>query len=173
MTTWTAAGTLAKKPIPGVAFTVNGGRYPLKTDADGVAYLARLAPLQHTDIAIVGETLEDPHWLPRQAGLQLVPRPGTIATLDIPVLRTSEIDGTVYLAENERRRELGSVVIEIADPTGRVIATSTSGADGYYVLSGVPAGRLRSASSGGATAAAGDCRTPRSTRSASPAMAGW
>lgn len=129
-----------EEAIPGVAFTVNGGRYPVKTNADGVAYLARLAPLQHTDIALVDETLEDPHWLPRQAGLQLVPRPGTIATLDIPVLRTSEIDGTVYLSENERRRELGSVVIEIADPTGRVIATSTSGADGYYVLSGVPAG---------------------------------
>ncbi len=129
-----------EEAIPGVAFTVNGGRYPLKTNADGVAYLARLSPLQHTDIALVGETLEDPHWLPRKAGLQLVPRPGTIAALDIAVLRTSEIDGTVYLTENERRRELGSLLIEVADATGRVIATSTSGADGYYVLAGVPAG---------------------------------
>ena len=129
-----------EEPIPSVAFTVNGGRYPLKTDANGVAYLARLAPLQHTDIAVVPESLEDPHWLPQVNGVQLVPRPGTIATLDIAVLRTSEIEGTVYLTENERRRELGAVVIEVVDHTGHVVATSTSGADGYYVLAGVLAG---------------------------------
>jgi hypothetical protein len=129
-----------EEPIQGVAFTVNGGRYPLKTDADGVVYLSRLPPLQHTDIAVVPETLEDPHWLPQVKGVQLVPRPGTIATLDIAVLRTSEIEGTVYLTENGRRQELGSVVIEVVDRTGHVIATSTSGADGYYVLAGVPAG---------------------------------
>ncbi len=129
-----------EEPIPGVAFTVNGGRYPLKTDANGVVYLARLAPLQHTDIAVVPETLEDPHWLPQVNGVQLVPRPGTIATLDIAVLRTSEIEGTVYLTENQRRRELGSVVIEVVDHSGHVVATSTSGADGYYVLAGVLAG---------------------------------
>lgn len=129
-----------EEPIQGVAFTVNGGRYPLKTDANGVLYLARLSPLQHTDIAVVPESLEDPHWLPQVNGVQLVPRPGTIATLDIAVLQTSEIEGTVYLSENERRRELGSVAIEVVDKASHVIATSTSGADGYYVLAGVPAG---------------------------------
>lgn len=56
------------------------------------------------------------------------------------MLRTSEIEGTVYLTDNDQRRELGAVVIEVADHTGRVIATSTSGADGYYVVAGVPAG---------------------------------
>jgi hypothetical protein len=56
------------------------------------------------------------------------------------VLRTSEIEGTVYLSDNDRRHELGSVVIEATDQTGHVIATGTSGADGYYVLAGVPAG---------------------------------
>ncbi len=129
-----------EEPIQGVAFTVNGGRYPLKTDANGVLYLARLPPQQHADIAVVPETLEDPHWLPQVNGVQLVPRAGTIATLDIAVLQTSEIEGTVYLSENDRRRELGSVVIEVVDKASHVIATSTSGADGYYVLAGVPAG---------------------------------
>lgn len=131
---------VGEQPIPGVAFTVNGGKQPVTTDAGGVAYLARLPVMQHTDVAVVPETLEDPQWLPRVKGLRVVPRPGAVATLDFPVVMTSEVDGTVYLVENAQRREIGALMIEVIDHAGAAIATTISAADGYYLLIGVPPG---------------------------------
>lgn len=127
-------------PIENVGFTVNGGKHPVTTGVDGIAYLARLPVVRPTDIAVVPETLEDPQWLPRISGVRVVPRPGAVAMLEFPVVMTSEIDGTVYVAEDDRRREMGALVIEVVDGTGTIIATSKSASDGYYVLAGVPAG---------------------------------
>lgn len=127
-------------PIEGVGFTVNGGKHPVTTDVDGIAHLARLPAVQHSDIAVVPETLEDPQWLPRISGMRVVPRPGAVAMLEFPVVMTSEIDGTVYVAEDNRRREMGALMIEVMDGAGTIIATSKSASDGYYVLAGVPAG---------------------------------
>ena len=129
-----------EQPVEGVGFTVNGGRYPVQTDASGVAYLARLPAMQYTDIAVVTESLEDPNWQPQTRGLRIVPRPGTVAKIEIPVAATSEIDGTVHLLENERRIGAGSLAIEVVAPDGRIVATGSTGADGYYVVAGVPAG---------------------------------
>lgn len=129
--------------IEGAGFAINGGRSVVRTDARGVAYLARLPTMVRTDVGVLPQTLEDPHWQPRLEGVRLVPRPGAVARIDIPVVQTSEVEGTVYLVEEGRRREIGGVVIEIVDDADRVVATSTCGADGYFVVEGVAPGTYR------------------------------
>ena len=131
---------LGEKPVEGVAFSVNGGRTPVASGADGIAYLQRLPVLQHTDIALVSDTLEDPQWMPTTRGASLVPRPGAVAKLDFPVLTSSEIEGTAYLVENVKRREFSALEIQVVDAKGTVLATSLSASDGYYVLAGIPVG---------------------------------
>jgi hypothetical protein len=126
--------------IADAGFAVNGGKAAARTDARGITYLARLPSMTYTDVAVLPETLEDPHWVPQVQGVRLVPRPGAVAMLDIPVWQTSEVEGTVYLQEGGRRRAIGGVIVEIVDAAGRVLGTSTCGADGYYVVAGVPPG---------------------------------
>ncbi|MBW3549829.1 MAG: carboxypeptidase-like regulatory domain-containing protein [Proteobacteria bacterium] len=132
-----------EQPIEGAGFSVNEGRQAVATNAQGIAYLERLPVLRHADVAVLTDTLEDPQWLPTREGVRVVPRPGAVAQLQFPVIMTSEIDGTVYLLQDQRRREVGSLVIEIVDGAGRVVATGTSAADGYYVVTGVPVGEYR------------------------------
>jgi hypothetical protein len=123
--------------IAGVGFTMNGGNLPFRTDADGIAYLNRLPVYDYADIAIDPTTLEDPQWLARPRGVRVVPRPGNVIVADFPVVMTSEIDGTVYLVENETKNGIGDAQLELVDESGKVVARTASSSDGYYIIQSV------------------------------------
>jgi len=131
--------------VPNAGFILNGGgRHPRLTDADGVAFLNRLAPGRYADIALDPATLEDPQWKPLTPGVRMLPRPGRVEQLEFPVILTSEIEGTVYLVESGgRRRGIGDAQVELVDARGQVIATTTSSADGYYLFHQVAPGTLK------------------------------
>ena len=127
--------------IAGVGFTMNGGNLPFRTDADGIAYLNRLPAYDYVDIAIDPTTLEDPQWVARPKGFRVVPRPGNVIVADFPVVMTSEIDGTVYLIEDETKNGIGDAQLELVDDSGKVVAWSTSSSDGYYIIQSVLPGK--------------------------------
>ncbi len=128
--------------VPEAGFIINGGgRHPSRTDVNGTAFIGRLVPGQYADIALDPTTLEDPQWKPLTPGLRVLPRPGIVEVLEFPVVATSEIDGTVYLAGKGERRGIGAARIELVDEQGRVVATAQSSGDGYYLLHQVLPGR--------------------------------
>lgn len=130
-----------EEPLKNVALTVNGNRTLTRTDAQGIAWLDRLPVRQPVDIAVDTQTLEDPYWVPQRKGVRLVPRPGSVAQLEFPVVLTSEIDGTVFLLEKASRRGIGDVALELLDSEHRVVSSIQSGPDGYYVIPAVIQGR--------------------------------
>jgi hypothetical protein len=131
----------ADEPIKGAGFTVNGGNQLARTDAAGIAYLSRLPTNQHVDIALDTATLEDPQWMPRRAGVRVVPRPGKVTELEFPVIVTGEIDGTTYrIGADGGRRPAGDLQLELVDSHSKVVASVASGGDGYFVLSNVAPG---------------------------------
>jgi hypothetical protein len=127
-------------PVSGVGFTVNGGRHEARTNATGVAHINHLPVKQDVNIGVDTSTLENPQWSPQLSGLKLVPRPGTVAKLDFPVMLTTEIDGTIYLQENNTKRGVSDVNIELLDAQREVVATATSSWDGFYIVPHVVAG---------------------------------
>ncbi len=129
-----------EEPIKGASFTVNGGNHPVRTNDKGIAYLRGLPVKQNVDLAIDTGSLEDPQWSTRKNGVRLVPRPGRTSTLDFSVIMTGEIDGTVYLVENEEKRGIGDVLLELMDPNRNVIARTKTASDGYYIVPAVPPG---------------------------------
>lgn len=130
-----------EEAVENAAITVNGSRAPVRTDAAGIAWLDRLPTRQHVDLAVDTQTLEDPYWAPQRKGVRVVPRPGHVAEIDFPIILTSEIDGTVYLVENNTRRGIGDVVIELLDSHRRVVNTIKTSSDGYYIVPAIPQGR--------------------------------
>lgn len=132
-----------EKPVEGVGFTVNGARHPTLTNANGIAYLERLQTTRHADIALIASSLDDPQWLPRRTGVRVLPRAGATAELQFPVIATSEIEGTAYILESGKRRVMANLLLELVAATGEVIASGITESDGYYVLSGIPAGHYQ------------------------------
>lgn len=129
-------------PVEGVSFEVDGGRWPVKTDAGGIAHLDRLQVARPTAIRLVAGSLEDPQWKPQVEGVRIVARPGATALLDFPVISTVEIEGTVRVSTASGVRPAGGLRIVAIDGSGSVVSTAVTAADGYYVLTGVPTGSV-------------------------------
>jgi hypothetical protein len=135
------AADRADEPVKGAGFTINGGTQLARTDAAGIAYLSRLPADQYVDIALDSTTLEDPQWMPRQAGVRVVPRPGKVIELAFPVIVTGEIDGTTYrIGPGGAKSPAGDLQLELVDSQRKVAARVASSNDGYFVLSNVAPG---------------------------------
>ncbi|MDR9438939.1 MAG: hypothetical protein RI841_05500, partial [Halomonas sp.] len=132
-----------EEPLQGAGFMVNGARHRARTDAEGIAYVDHLPVKQHLDIGIDTATLIDPQWAPAIEGLRLVPRPGSVASLEFPVRMTTEIDGTVYLLEDGVERGVGDIELELLNDRQEIVAQTTSSWDGFYIVPGVIAGDYR------------------------------
>ena len=126
-----------EEPIGGAGFIVNGANWLARTDAAGMAWLARLPAHQNTDIGLDPATLEDPQWQPRVKGVRIVPRPGKVSQVEFAVSVTGEVDGTTYLYSKGKRRPIGDLQLELVDSTRKVVATMNSAGDGYYVITGI------------------------------------
>lgn len=138
-------------PVAGAGFAVNGALHMARTDADGIAFLGRMAPDQHADIGLDPGTLEDPRWMASRPGVRLVPRPGKVGMVDFAVVVAGEIDGTAYIAtgsgtgsgNKSAKKPAGDLEIELLGPDGAVAGRTTSTSDGYYVMAGVLPGAYR------------------------------
>lgn len=133
----------ADTPIANAGFLINGSNLLARTGDSGAAWLGRLPPHQYADIALDPTTLEDPQWQARVKGLRIVPRPGTVNEIDFAVGITGEIDGSAYLAASgdARRRPAGDLELELLDAALKIVGSTRTGADGYYIMAAVPPGR--------------------------------
>ncbi len=72
--------------------------------------------------------------------MRIVPRPGQAMQLDFPVFTSGEIDGTVYLVKGDRTVPAGRVEVQVVSQQGRVIRSTTTEYDGFYVIGNIPLG---------------------------------
>lgn len=131
------------EPVEDIGLRVNGGYNKGRSDRDGILFLTGIPPHQPTNISIAPETLVDPLWTAALDGVQVVPRPGHAIQIDFPIFMSGEIDGTVYLIKNGRQFGVGDVEVELVDANNRVIATTKTAYDGFYILSKAPLGNYR------------------------------
>ena len=123
-----------EEPVRNVGFLVNSSNHPVRTDASGIAYVGHLLGNRNTDVSVNSATVEDPQLVSSLRGVRVTPRPSNVSQIDFPLVLTGEIDGTVYLVSSGRKRGVGNVLIELVDSSGKVVAQTRSGSDGFYVL---------------------------------------
>lgn len=127
-----------EKGLENIALRINGSKIHQKTDEQGIAYITGLETYRELDFDISEDTLEDPLWNSLVKGKRLLLRPGHTTLLDFPIVITGEIDGTVYAVLNGREQAVSGVIIELVDLDGRVVQTTKTEYDGFYLLSKIP-----------------------------------
>ncbi len=86
-------------------------------------------------------TIDDPYLIGTDnAESIIIPRPGAITLMDIPLSPSGEIVGTVFLFRNEEELEMGDVELQLQNTNGEIISTTASEFDGYFVFERVPFG---------------------------------
>ena len=128
------------EPLENIGFSINGGSQKIKTDVNGIAFITGIPEHRPSNLAIQESTLEDPLWTTALDGVRIVPRPGQAMQLDFPVFTSGEIDGTIYLVKGGKSIGAGRVKVEVVDDSGRVVRSSTTEYDGFYVVSNIPLG---------------------------------
>lgn len=128
-------------PLPDVnVLAPQAGRRAVTSD-NGMAHLTDLTAHTPTDIEIDPDSLQDPFMQPALPGVALTPRSGKVQRLEFPVISTGEVDGTVAIARPEGGKQpLSGVRLELRDETDKVIKTTISEQDGFYLLDKVPPG---------------------------------
>ena len=127
-----------EKPLKGVGFLLNGSPVKERTDAKGIVFLQGYTCYSPLAVSIDPTTLEDPLYTPLREGVTVIPRPGSAAQLDLAVVATGEISGTVY--RTAHGAPAAGVRLELLDARDKVIQSARTSYDGYYVISKVPCG---------------------------------
>ena len=108
------------------------------TGVDGQVMIDGLLPFQPVLIGIDTSSLSDPFVQPSTGGLVVTPRPGVAIELELPLVSSGEVDGTL-VSQNGQNFE--GVDLELIDAKGRVAKTTRSEFDGFFLFDGVPYGR--------------------------------
>jgi hypothetical protein len=112
----------------------------LPTDAKGRTVIDGLQPYEPILIGIDASSLPDPFVQPATSGIVIVPRPGIPLTLELPLVSAGEISGTL---QREGGKTLSGVDVELLDKAGRVVKTTRSEYDGFFLFEFVPYGSYR------------------------------
>lgn len=110
------------------------------TDERGRVLVAGLATYKPTTVGIDRTSLSDPMLAPKKALQVVVPRPGIPAEIEIGLVSSGDIEGSLL-----KNGGLGyeGLDLELVDESGSVVAVARTDFDGYYLFDRVPYGRYR------------------------------
>jgi hypothetical protein len=110
------------------------------TDAAGRTVIDGLQPYEPVLIGIDASSLPDPFVQPATSGVVVTPRPGVPVVIELPLVSAGEISGTL---QRDGGKILSGVDIELIDKAGRVVKTTRSEYDGFFLFEFVPYGSYK------------------------------
>lgn len=123
------------EPLPDIGFRLDGNRRPpVRTDAKGGAILAELSAARPLTIDLDEETVADPFWISATGPVTLQPRRSRLFDLEIAVVDSGEISGTVSTKTTNGDLTLGSVLVQLSHKDGRVVSEVRTLEDGFYLF---------------------------------------
>ena len=132
-----------EKGIEGATININGSSLKQVANADGIIFITGVEPFRELDIDVAVESLQDPLWQSAVKGKRVSLRPGYAAQVDFPIIITGEIDGTATVKLGSEQREVSGVVVELVDLTGKVLQSTKTAYDGFYLFSKIPTGKYQ------------------------------
>jgi len=121
-------------PVEGARLAAGRTTGREETDENGVVFVTGLQADRRADLTLAPRSLVDPYWVAEPEGYALVPRAGSPATVDFPLVVTGEIDGMVYMIDKGRAYELADVTLQLQAPDGTMVAETKSAFDGFYLF---------------------------------------
>ncbi|MEO8141174.1 MAG: carboxypeptidase regulatory-like domain-containing protein [Sphingomicrobium sp.] len=127
------------EPVEKGALVTTGSRLSERaTDAQGTVLVAGLANYVPVAVGVDTSSLGDPTLTPRQALQVVTPRPGIAADVEIALVGAGDIEGAVVKDGGEGFEGLE---LELIDGSGKVVASTRSDYDGFFLFERVAYGR--------------------------------
>lgn len=127
------------EPVEKGALITTGARLAERTtDAQGHVLIAGLTNYVPVAVGIDTTSLGDPMLAPKKALQVVTPRPGIAADVEIALVGAGDIEGAVVKDGGEGFEGLE---LELVDASGKVVATTRSDYDGFFLFERVAYGR--------------------------------
>jgi hypothetical protein len=123
-------------PVPWAKFR---GQETLQT-LPGALPLRALPNFRPVQIETRHFKFDDPFLVARAKAYELRTHSGSDVSLDVAVLMTGDIEGTVFFGSADDAIAARGVIVSLRDERGYVIAKARSEFDGYYSFNSVPGG---------------------------------
>ncbi len=136
---------IGEELVPGAKVLVAGARQPYYTASKGSASKPLMVNSDAwMDIAIAKAGLPSSTMSPGSKGGALLPRPGVISRIELPVSNTADIEGSVVMGQGSNERVMPNVTVQVISRGDgdkvTVIKEIATEFDGQFVLSEVPVG---------------------------------
>ncbi len=122
---------------PGALITTGTRLAQAPTDKRGASTVSGLTTYQPVAVGIDQSTLSDPNLTPRKALQVVTPRAGIAAEVEIGLVGSGSIEGVLV---KDGGGGFEGVDIELVGADGKLVGTSQSDFDGYFLLDRVPYG---------------------------------
>ena len=127
------------EPLEKGALITTGPRLAERTtDAQGEVLVAGLANYVPVAVGIDTSSLSDPMLAPKKALQVVTPRPGIAAEVDIGLVGAGDIEGAIVRDGGDGFEGLD---VELLDASGKVVATTRTDFDGFFLFERVAYGR--------------------------------
>jgi len=113
-------------------------RSKAKSNDGGIAWIEHTTPWQLTDIEYENNSLDAFSMKYNGKPFSVAIRPGKITEVDMPFIRTGDIDGTVYRKyDNGVSQPVRGAIVVALNSKGQEVAKSRTDLDGYFSFEGL------------------------------------
>lgn len=129
----------ADQPLEGVQFSGRSDWKSSATNQQGLLFLDGLSKTLPTRLSLDESSLDDPYWKPTVTEVQVISHAGGLQVIDFPVIAVVDVEGSISILHDGIERPLAGIPISIHNDKGEV-TTGLTEFDGYFVITGLPAG---------------------------------
>ncbi|MFZ1375478.1 MAG: carboxypeptidase-like regulatory domain-containing protein [Geothrix sp.] len=130
-----------ERVLEGTRFTVRDGIQSENHSHDPrIAWYAQLGRSQWVPVAVDGASLEDLSLQPSEAATFILPRPGKVIRLDVPVQILGEVNGTTRRRVGAATKDLGGLEVELTSADHKLVRRIRTAYDGFFELRNLPLG---------------------------------
>jgi len=122
-----------------------GQREPYYTGLEGLSSFVFIRAGNWVDVQLDANHLPDPRLYPSTNGNAVLPHPGRVTEIALPLMFIADVEGVVSLKLGEQLRPMPNIMVQLvrteADGKEKVIAETPTEFDGLFILTNIPIGR--------------------------------
>lgn len=123
------------EPIEGSQLQIGPAISRDETDEDGHFKALTTSVGVKQAVKVLERSIDDPYVVSASEGIAVYPRPGVSQYVELPLIETGAVDGTVY---NSGKQPFGGLDIQIMNADAEIVQTSRTGVDGYFTFERIP-----------------------------------
>ncbi len=129
-----------EKMVKNLSVKISGGRVTSR-EADSIIRITGLEPFTSYTLELNESLFENINWRLKKRIYKVLIDPNQFKSIEIPVIPVGEINGMVFLKDNESVNGLGRILVDIYDENNSIIAKTLSESDGYISYLGLEPGK--------------------------------